>query len=48
MGHRLLLDRRDIGAADAQPLLLAPPGTHMLRLVDLGGRTIDRVRFTIR
>jgi penicillin-binding protein 1C len=47
-GHRLLLDRRDIGAADAQPLLLAPPGPHLLRLVDLGGRTVDQVRFTIR
>ncbi|MGK6318943.1 penicillin-binding protein 1C [Sphingomonas sp. DT-204] len=47
-GHRLLLDRRDIGAADAQPLLLAPPGPHLLRLVDLGGRTVDQVRFTVR
>ncbi|UIJ45926.1 penicillin-binding protein 1C [Sphingomonas cannabina] len=48
IGHRLLLDRHDIGAADAQPLLLAPPGSHLLRLVDLGGRTVDQVRFTIR
>jgi len=47
-GHRLLLDRRDLGAADSQPLLLPPPGTHLLRLVDLGGRTVDQVRFTIR
>ena len=48
IGHRLLLDRHDIGAADGQPLLLAPPGSHLLRLVDLGGRTVDQVRFTIR
>lgn len=47
-GHRLLLDTRDLGAADAHPLVLAPPGQHRLRLVDLAGRVVDQVRFTIR
>ena len=48
IGHRLMLDRRDFGAADAAPQLIAPPGPHLLALVDTGGRVIDRVRFTIR
>ncbi|WP_404339993.1 penicillin-binding protein 1C [Sphingomonas sp. MMS12-HWE2-04] len=47
-GHRLLLDTHDLGAADAHPLVLAPPGQHRLRLVDLAGRVVDQVRFTIR
>ena len=29
--HRILLDRVDIGAADASPQLLPPPGVHRLR-----------------
>ena len=36
--HRLVLDRRDLGAADAPPLILRRPRPHRLRLVDLGGR----------
>lgn len=47
-GHRLLLDRHDLGAADSTPLVLAPPGRHLLRLVDSGGRTVDRIVFTMR
>jgi penicillin-binding protein 1C len=47
-GHRLLLDRRDLGAAGMERAVLAPRGTHLLRLVDLGGRTVDQVRFTMR
>jgi penicillin-binding protein 1C len=47
-GHRLLLDKRDLGTADSHPLVLAPPGQHRLRLVDLSGRVVDQVIFTIR
>ena len=47
-GHRLILDRRDIGPADAKPQLLVPPGVHLLVLVDPGGKSVDRVRFTMR
>ncbi len=47
-GHRLMIDRRDLGAADAGPLVLAPPGTHLIRLIDAGGRVVDQVRFTMR
>lgn len=47
-GHRLLLDNRDIGAADARPQLPAMPGRHRLALVDISGRVIDRVLFTVR
>lgn len=46
--HRLWLDRRDLGAADAAPLVLAGPGRHLIRLVDLGGRVVDQVVFTVR
>ncbi|MEG3181500.1 penicillin-binding protein 1C [Sphingomonas sp. LT1P40] len=47
-GHRLVLDGRDLGAADARPMVLAGPGSHKLRLVDLGGRVVDQVMFTVR
>nr|MBA3898357.1 penicillin-binding protein 1C [Sphingomonadaceae bacterium] len=47
-GHRLVLDRRDLGDADARPQVLAGPGAHRLALLDPGGRTIDQVRFTVR
>ncbi len=47
-GHRLVLDRRDLGSAGGGALVLAPPGPHLLRLVDLGGRVVDQVRFTMR
>ncbi|WP_371128286.1 penicillin-binding protein 1C [Sphingomonas sp. NFR15] len=46
--HRLLLDRRDLGPATAQPQILAPPGQHRLRLVDVAGRVVDQVLFTVR
>ena len=48
VAHRLVLDRRDLGPADAAPQVLAGPGAHLLRLIDVGGRTVDQVRFTIR
>ncbi|MEP6786056.1 MAG: penicillin-binding protein 1C [Sphingomonadales bacterium] len=47
-GHRLVLDRRDLGDADARPQVLAGPGMHRLALLDPGGRVIDQVRFTVR
>jgi penicillin-binding protein 1C len=47
-GHRLILDRKDLGDADARPQVLAGPGTHQLALLDPGGRVIDQVRFTVR
>ncbi len=47
-GHRLMLDRTDLGDADARPQVLAGPGVHQLALLDPGGRVIDRVRFTVR
>lgn len=47
-GHRLMLDRRDLGPADARPQLAAVPGQHRLALVDVSGRVIDRVLFTVR
>ena len=47
-GHRLILDRRDLGDANARPQVLAGPGAHRLALLDPGGRVIDQVRFTVR
>lgn len=47
-GHRLILDRRDLGDADARPQVLAGPGMHRLALLDPGGKVIDQVRFTVR
>ncbi len=46
--HRIILDRRDLGSASARPLIIAGPGRHLLRLVDLGGRVVDQVIFTVR
>ncbi len=46
--HRLRLDMRDLGAATTAPVIFPPPGRHQLALVDLAGRTVDRVIFTVR
>ena len=46
--HRVVLDARDLGAADARPQILPGPGVHRLRLVDMAGRVVDQLRFTIR
>lgn len=46
--HHVLLDRRDLGAADAHPMMMAGPGRHQLQLIDLGGRIVDQVVFTMR
>ncbi len=48
MGDRLVLDKQDIGTATSKPMILAAPGTHRLRLIDLGGHTVDQVFFTVR
>ena len=47
-GHRLVLDRHDLGDAGARPQVLAGPGVHQLALLDPGGRIVDRIRFTVR
>ena len=47
-GLRLTLDRRDLGPADARPLIAPMPGAHLLALVDASGKAVDQVRFTIR
>lgn len=47
-GYRLILDKQPAGDADAGLQILPRPGAHILTLVDPGGRTIDRVRFTVR
>jgi penicillin-binding protein 1C len=47
-GHRLLLDKRDIGAVEDAPQILAPPGAHRLVLIDAGGQVVDQVLFTVR
>jgi penicillin-binding protein 1C len=46
--HRVLLDKMDIGAASATPQILPTRGAHRLRLVDVGGRVVDQVMFTVR
>jgi penicillin-binding protein 1C len=48
MGHRLWLDKQDLGSADAKPQILASRGQHRLRLVDLSGKTVDQIIFTVR
>ncbi len=48
VAHRLMLDKRDIGAADTTPQILAAPGQHRLRLLDVGGHVVDQVLFTVR
>lgn len=47
-GYRLILDKKPLGDADAGQQILPRPGSHMLALVDPGGRMTDRVRFTVR
>lgn len=47
-GHRLVLDRKDLGDAGRAPSVLAGPGVHRLALVDPFGRVVDQARFTVR
>ena len=46
--NKLLLDRHDIGDAAASTQLPVVPGTHLLSMVDAGGRVVDQARFTVR
>ena len=46
--HRVVLDGRTLGDADGHPLILPGPGLHRLLLVDITGRVVDQVRFTMR
>jgi penicillin-binding protein 1C len=39
---------QDLGTADSRPLVLPQRGQHRLRLVDLGGRVVDQILFTVR
>ena len=45
---RLSIDGRDAGPAQATAMLAIAPGRHRLRLVDLAGRAVDEVWFTMR
>ena len=47
-GHRLLLDKTDLGPADAHPMILPTPGAHRLRLIDPAGTVVDTLIFTVR
>jgi penicillin-binding protein 1C len=47
-GYRLMLDRKDIGPAGAQPLILPGPGAHRLALQDRTGKAVDQILFTVR
>lgn len=47
-GYRLILDKTMLGDADAGQQILPRPGSHILTLVDPGGRAVDRIRFTVR
>jgi len=48
MTHRLLLDKQDLGDASTAPLILPGPGRHRLALLDLSGKVVDQVVFTMR
>ena len=47
-GHRLMLDRQPLGPADAPGFILPGPGAHALAMIDAEGRTVDRLRFSVR
>jgi len=46
--HRLVLDKKDLGDASTAPLILPGPGRHRLALLDLSGKVVDQVMFTMR
>jgi penicillin-binding protein 1C len=46
--ERLRLDGRDMGPANASPMVLPGPGRHLLALVDPAGRVVDRSLFSVR
>jgi len=47
-GFRLILDKKDLGPADARPQVLAGPGAHRLQLIDPAGKVVDSLLFTVR
>ena len=47
-GERLRLDGRDVGPAEASPMVLPGPGSHRIALVDAQGKVLDRSLFTVR
>jgi penicillin-binding protein 1C len=47
-GERLRLDNRDLGLAEANPMVLPGPGAHRLALVDASGKVLDRSLFHVR
>ncbi len=47
-GHRLRLDRHDLGDAATAPMVLAGSGPHLLALIDPSGHVVDQSRFTVR
>jgi len=46
--HHLMLDQRDLGDASETPLIMPGPGRHRLALLDIGGKVVDQVVFTMR
>ena len=46
--YRLALDGRAFADAKGTPQLPMVPGSHLLALLDEGGRTVDQVRFTVK
>ena len=46
--HRLMLDKKDLGDAGAAPLIMPGRGRHTLALLDLSGKVVDQVVFTMR
>ena len=47
-GHRLLIGKQPLGDAEAGVSIAPRPGSYLISLVDPGGRTVDRIRFTVR
>ena len=47
-GHRLLIGKTVLGDAEAGASFAPRRGSHLVSLVDPGGRTVDRIRFTVR
>ena len=47
-GHRLLIGTTVLADAGTGAEIVPRPGSHLLSLVDPGGRVIDRIRFTVR
>jgi penicillin-binding protein 1C len=46
--HRLVLDKQDLGDASNAPMILPGRGRHRLALLDLAGKVVDQVVFTMR